>query len=59
VGEVRNAYSILVGKLERKRQLGRHRRGWEDNIRTDLREIGCVGLDWLKIGASGGLLLTR
>jgi len=38
MGEVRNAYKILVGKL--KRQLGRPRRRWEDNIKTDLRERG-------------------
>jgi hypothetical protein len=31
-GEKRNAYSILVGKPEGKRSLGRHRRRWEDNI---------------------------
>jgi hypothetical protein len=30
----------LVGKLERKRQFGRPRRRWEDNIRMDLRGIG-------------------
>jgi hypothetical protein len=38
-GERRNAYSILVGKPERMRQLGRRRRRWEDNIRVDPREI--------------------
>jgi hypothetical protein len=40
VGAMRNAYKILVGKLERKRPFGRHRRKWEDNIRIDLRETG-------------------
>jgi hypothetical protein len=38
-GENRNAYMILVGKLEGKRPLGRPRHRWEDNIRMDLREI--------------------
>jgi hypothetical protein len=38
VGEMRNAYNILVGKSERKRPLGRHRHRWEDNIRMDVRE---------------------
>jgi len=33
-------YIILFGKSERKRQLGRPWRRWEDNIRMDLREIG-------------------
>jgi hypothetical protein len=34
-----NAYKILVGKLKGKRSLGRPRRRWEANIKTDLREI--------------------
>jgi hypothetical protein len=37
--EKRNAYSILVGKPEGKRPLGRPRRWWVDNIKIDLREI--------------------
>jgi hypothetical protein len=45
-GEKRNAYRILVGKLERKRPLERPRRGWVDNIKIDLREIGWEGMDW-------------
>jgi hypothetical protein len=49
MGERRNAYRILVGKSEGKRQLGRPRRRWEDNIRTDLREIGWGGMDWLDL----------
>jgi len=36
---VRNTYSMLVGKPEGKRPLGRSRRRWGDNIRMDLREI--------------------
>jgi hypothetical protein len=40
MGEMRNAYSILVGKPERKRSLGRPRHRREYNIRLDLREIG-------------------
>jgi hypothetical protein len=40
MGEIRNAYSILVGKLEGKRLLGRHEIKWEDNIRIYLRKIG-------------------
>jgi hypothetical protein len=42
----RNAHKILVGKPERKRPLGRPRRGWEDNIKMDVREIGWGGMDW-------------
>jgi hypothetical protein len=38
IGEMRNAYKILVGKPGGKRQRGRPRSGLEDNIRMDLRE---------------------
>jgi hypothetical protein len=44
MGQVRNAYSILGGKPEGKRPLGRHRRRWENNIRMILR-VGVCGLD--------------
>jgi hypothetical protein len=37
MGEKRNTYRILVGKPERKRQLGRPRRRWVNNIKMDLR----------------------
>jgi hypothetical protein len=40
------AYRILVGKPEGKRPLGRLRRRWEDNIKMDLLEVGCGGMDW-------------
>jgi hypothetical protein len=43
--EIRNAYTILVDKRERKRPLGRHRSRWENNIRMDLRETGWGGVD--------------
>jgi hypothetical protein len=39
MGEMRNACKILVAKHERKRTMGRLRRRWEDNIKTDVREI--------------------
>jgi hypothetical protein len=47
IGEKRNAYRLLVGKPEGKRPLGRPRRRWVDNIRMDLGEIGCGGMDWI------------
>jgi hypothetical protein len=58
MGEVRNAYSILVGKPEEKRPLGKLSRRWEDNIKMDLRESGrvWVGCISLRIETSGGLL---
>jgi hypothetical protein len=37
----RVVYMVLVGKLEGRRSLGRPRRRWEDNIRMDLRKVGC------------------
>jgi hypothetical protein len=40
-GEKRNAYRVLVGKPEGKRPLGGPRRRWVNNIKIDLREIGC------------------
>jgi hypothetical protein len=38
-----------VGKPEEKRQLGRSRHRWEDNIEMDLREIKWGGVDWINI----------
>jgi hypothetical protein len=43
MGEGRDAYRVLVGRPEGKKPLGRPRRRWEDNIKTDLREIGIDG----------------
>jgi hypothetical protein len=47
MGEKRRLYSIVVGKPEGKRPLGRPRRRWEDNIRRDLREVGVRDENWL------------
>jgi hypothetical protein len=49
-GGEENSYRILVGKLQGKRPVGRPRRGWEDNIRMDLREIGWCGMGWIDLG---------
>ena len=47
MGEVRGAYSVLVGKPEGKRPLGRPRPRWDDNIKVDLHEVGWEhGQDW-------------
>jgi hypothetical protein len=45
--EESGVYSVLVGKPEGKRPLERPRRRWEDNIRMDLQEVGCGGMDWI------------
>jgi hypothetical protein len=54
MGERRGVYRVLVGKPEGKRPLGRPRRRWEDNIKMDLQEVGCGGMEW--IGTGGGHL---
>jgi hypothetical protein len=46
--EKRNTCSILVGKPEGKRPLGRRRRRWEYNIKIDLIEI-CSGIGWVDL----------
>jgi hypothetical protein len=46
-GEERGVNGVLVGTPEGKRPLGRHRGRWEDNIRMDLPEVGCEGMDWI------------
>jgi len=38
-----------VGKFQRKRQLGRPRLRWEDNIKMDLQEVGYGGMDWMEL----------
>ena len=38
-----------MGKPEGKRPLGRPRRKWEDNIKMDLQEVGCGGMDWIEL----------
>jgi len=49
MGERRGVYRVLVGKPEGKRPVGRPRRRWEDNIKMDLQEVGCVGMDWIEL----------
>jgi hypothetical protein len=47
--EGRDIYGVLVGSPEGKRLLERPRRGWEDNIKIDLREIGIDGANWIRL----------
>jgi hypothetical protein len=49
MGEERGEYRILVGRPEGRRPLGRPRRRWEDNIKTDLREVGWGGMNWIEL----------
>jgi hypothetical protein len=49
MGEERNVYTVLMGKPEGKRPLGRPRRRWEDGIRMDLRETGWGWVEWIQV----------
>jgi hypothetical protein len=49
MGEERGVYRVLVGRPEGKIPLGRPRRRWEDNIKTDLRQIGIDGANWIQL----------
>jgi hypothetical protein len=49
MGEMKNAYKILVGKSEVKIPLGRPRRRWKDNIRMNLREIVWEVVGWIHL----------
>jgi hypothetical protein len=48
LGKGKDVYRVLVGKPEGKRPLGRPRSRWE-NIMVDLQEVGCGGMDWIKL----------
>ena len=47
--EGRGMYRVLVGKPEGRRPLGRPRHRWEDDIKVDLQEVGCGGMDWIEL----------
>jgi hypothetical protein len=49
MGERRGIYSILVGKPEDKRPLGRPRHRWKASIKMDLKEVGCGVMDWIEL----------
>jgi hypothetical protein len=49
MGDMRNSYKTLIGKLERKRPLRRPRRRWEDNIRMVLKEIVWEAVVWIHV----------
>ena len=38
-----------MGKPEEKIQLGRPRRRWDDNIKIDVQEVGCEGMDLIEL----------
>jgi hypothetical protein len=49
MGKGRGVYRVVVGKSEGKRPLERHRYRWEYNIKMDLQEVGCGGMDWIEL----------
>jgi len=49
MGESRGVYRVLVGKPEGKKPLGIPGRRWENNIKMDLQEVGCGGIDWIEL----------
>jgi len=49
MGEGRGMYRVLVGKPEVKSPLGRPRHKLEDDIKMDLQEVGCGGIDWIEL----------
>ena len=54
MGARRGLYRVLVGKPEGKRPLGRPRRRREDNIKMELQELGCGGMDWIDLAQDRG-----
>jgi hypothetical protein len=56
MGEMKNAYQLLVRKPECKRPLGRPGYRWESNIRMDVREIGWKGVDWMLCSGQGAVV---
>jgi len=49
IGESRGVYTVLVGKSEGKRPLGRHRRTWEDNIKIHFQDMEYWVMEWIDL----------
>jgi len=49
MGEGRGVHVVLMGKPEGKRPLGRPRHRWEDNVKVDIQEVGCGGMDLIEL----------
>ena len=54
MGEGRGVYRVLVRKPGGERSQGRPRRRWKDNIKMDLQEVGCGGIDWMELAQDRG-----
>ena len=53
MGERKGEYRALVGKPDEKKPFRRPRRRWEDNIKMDLEEVECGGMDWTDLAQDG------
>jgi len=49
MGEGKGVYRVLLGEPEGKRLLGKPRRRWEYDIKMDLQQVGCEGMDWIEL----------
>ena len=56
MGGASNAYGREERRIQgfgaetlRHRPLGRPRRRWEDNIKIDIQEVRCGGMDWIEL----------
>jgi len=49
MGDRRGVYRVLLGKPEGRRPPGRPKHRWENNIKTDLQEVGCGVMDWIDL----------
>jgi hypothetical protein len=49
MGERRGVYRVVMRKPEEKRPLGRPTHRWKDNIKMDLKEVGCGGMAWIEL----------
>ena len=58
MGDTRGVYRVLMGRSEGKRPLGRPRRKCEDNIKTDIQEVGWRGMDWIDLAQDRGKWLA-
>jgi hypothetical protein len=47
--EMRNPYKVLIEKPERKMPLGRPRHRYKYNIKVNIGEIGCEGMDYRQL----------
>jgi hypothetical protein len=48
-GGEESCIEVFMGKPVVKRTLGRPWRRWEDNMKMDLQEVGCGGMDWIEL----------